>query len=130
MTEYSELSLTAHPLTVHPLPVQSYQAVLGALALGDDGIDGGYGGDGEDVAHAAFEVGEVDGLVQTYLQGADNLHVGRHVLDEFAGHVGTGEVGEHEGVHVLATKTGEGVLAVAEFLVQGDVYLHLAVNEA
>ena len=72
----------------------------------------------------------MDGLVQTYLQGADNLHVGRHVLDEFAGHVGTGEVGEHKGVHVLATKTGEGVLAVAEFLVQGDVYLHLAVNEA
>ena len=125
MTEYSELSLTAHPL-----PVQSDQAVLGALVLGHDGIDSGYGGDGDDVAHAALEVGEVNGLVQTYLQGTDNLHFGRHVLDELAGHVGAGQVGEHQGVHVLAAKTGEGVLAVAQLLVKGYVDLHFTVYDA
>ena len=97
--------------------------------LGHDGVDGCHGSNGDDVAHAVLEVGEVNGLVQTYLQGTYNLHFGRHVLDELAGHVGAGEVGEHKGVHVLATKTGEGVLAVAQFLVEGYVDLHLTINE-
>ncbi len=107
----------------------SDQAVLGALVLGHDGIDGGNGGDGDDVAHAALEVGEVNGLVKAYLQGTDNFHFGRHVLDELAGHVGAGEVGEHQCVHVLAAKASEGVLAVAQFLVKGYVDLHLTIDE-
>ena len=37
--------------------------------LGHDGVDGCHGSNGDDVAHAALEVGEVNGLVQAYLQG-------------------------------------------------------------
>ena len=106
------------------------KTVLCALALVHYGINSSYGGDGDNVAYATFEIGKVDGLVQTNLQGTDNLHFGRHVLDELAGHVGTGQVGEHKGVHVLAAKTGEGVLAVAQFLVEGYVDLHLTVYDA
>ena len=108
----------------------SYQTVLGALALAHDGVDGRYCGDGDDVAHAAFEVGEVDGLVQANLQGTDNLHIRCHVLYELACCIGAGEVGEDESVHILALKTGEGVLAVAQFTVKGNVYLHLTVDDA
>ena len=71
------------------------KAVLCAFVLGHDSVDGCHGSNGNDVAHAALKVGEVNGLVQTYLQGTDNFHFGRHVLDELAGHVGAGEVGEH-----------------------------------
>ena len=37
--------------------------------LGHDGVDGCHGSNGDDVAHAALEVGKVNGLVQAYLQG-------------------------------------------------------------
>lgn len=106
------------------------KTVLCALALVHYGINSSYGGDGDNVAYATFEIGKVDGLVQTNLQGTDNLHISSHILNELAGRIGAGKVGEDEGVYILAMETSEGVLAVAEFLVQGDVYLHLAVNEA
>ena len=82
-------------------------------ALAYDGVDYGYGCDGDDVADAAFEVGEVYGLVETHLEGTDDFDFTGHVLYEFAGCVGAGEVGEDEGVDVEAFEAGEGVFAVA-----------------
>lgn len=78
-----------------------------------DGVDYGDGCDGDDVADAAFEVGEVYGFVETHLEGTDDFDFTGHVLYEFAGCVGAGEVGEDESVYVAAFEAGEGVFAVA-----------------
>lgn len=49
------------------------------------GIDDSHGGGVHDVTNRAFDIGEVDGLVQSHLDGADNLSVATHGLNELVG---------------------------------------------
>ena len=47
----------------------------------NDGIDDSHGSDVDDVTHAAFEVGEVDRLLQSHLNWADNFGIFSHRLN-------------------------------------------------
>ena len=97
------------------------------LFLLHDGINHGDGCDVDDVAYRGFPVGEVDRLVQTHLDRADNFTVVAHHLDKLVGLVGTGEVGEHEGVDLLAIELVEREFLVAQLAVEGKFYLHLTI---
>ena len=77
------------------------------LLMLDYGIDHGYGGDVHDVVYRCLPVGEVDGFVQTHLDGAYHLVGVAHRLEQLVGLVGAGEVGEYEGVHLFALELVE-----------------------
>ena len=92
--------------------VKSYSIVFSALFGGmqlvvDVGIDHGHCREIDDVAHGGIDAGEVDGTVQANLDGADGLggaSLGQHLIDG----IGRTQVGEDEGVHVLALECVEG----------------------
>lgn len=46
------------------------------LQLPHEGIDGGNGTDVDNIAYRCVEVGEVDRLVESHLDGANDFHVG------------------------------------------------------
>ena len=97
----------------------SYSGEL-RLDLVDVGIDGSDGDDVHDVAHVGAEVDEVDGLVQTHLDRADDLSVGAEHLEHLVGGAGGGEVGEYQRVHLLALHLRERILLVAQLVVEGE----------
>ena len=99
-----------------------------SLLLGHDGINGSHGRDIDNVTHGAFEVGEVDRLVQPHLYRANQLAVRVHALQELVAGIGRGKCGEDERVHILAVQPREGVLLVAQLAVEGEVHLHLTVD--
>ena len=99
-----------------------------SLLLGHDGVDGSHGRDVDDVAHGAFEVGEVDGLVQPHLYRANQLAVGVHALQELVAGVGRRKRGEDERVHILAQEPRERIFLVAQLAVEREVHLHFAVD--
>ncbi len=94
----------------------------------DDGVDHGDGRQVQDVARGAFHVGEVDRLVEAHLDGADDLS-DAHLEQELIGAVGRAEVGEDKRVDVAPVELVEGVHLVAELAVEGEVDLHLAVDQ-
>ena len=101
------------------------------LTVSHQRVDYGVSGDVDDAAHAALEVGEVDGLVEAHLYRAEDFDFATaHVFHQLVGGVGAAQVREDERVDVLAEKAGEGIFPVAEFTVEGEVELHLTVDGA
>ena len=70
----------------------------------------------------------MDRLVKTHLDRADNLDIGIEHLQHLIAGTCRGEVGEYERVDILAVKTGEGILLVAQLTVERKAQLHLTVN--
>ena len=91
-------------------------------------IDGGYGRDIDNIADGAFGVGEVDRLVQSHLHRADNLHVVGEHLQQLICRTGTGKVGEHQGVDILAHQLRERIFLVSQLTVERIANLHFSVN--
>ena len=65
----------------HSLLYISNCLCLLVFLLLNDGIDDSHGSDVDDVTHAAFEVGEVDRLLQSHLNWADNFDIFSHRLN-------------------------------------------------
>ena len=65
----------------HSLLYISNCLCLLVFLLLNDGIDDSHGSDVDDVTHAAFEVGEVDRLLQSHLNWADNFGIFSHRLN-------------------------------------------------
>ena len=61
-----------------------------------------HSGDVNDVAYRTLEIGEVYRLVQTHLNGADNLGIWVKGLQQFVATIGTAHVGEYQCVDILA----------------------------
>ena len=99
----------------------SLQGCAAVHLLLNDGIDDGNGSDIDDVAHRTLEVGEMDGLVQTHLNRTNDFALVHHRLHYLIGRVGRGQVGENQGVYVQTFQAREGILVVAQFLVEGEV---------
>ena len=65
----------------HSLLYISNCLCLLVFLLLNDGIDDSHGSDVDDVTHAAFEVGEVDRLLQSHLDWANNFGIFSHRLN-------------------------------------------------
>ena len=104
------------------------EGLLSLFLLFYDGINHGHGGDVDDVAYRGLPVGEVDGLVQSHLDGAYDFVGIAQTLEELVSLVGTREVGEYERVHLLALKLVERELLVAQLTIEGKLDLHLAIE--
>ena len=65
----------------HSLLYISNCLCLLVFLLLNDGIDDSHGSDVDDVTHAAFEVGEVDRLLQSHLNWANNFGIFSHRLN-------------------------------------------------
>ena len=71
----------------------------------------------------------MDRLVQTHLNRADNLGVRVNGLQQLVACLCTAHIGEYEGVDILALETCERIFVVTQLLVQGEVHLHLTVDD-
>ena len=69
-----------------------------ALDLVDVGVDASHSHDVDDVADRGTEVDEVDGLVQTHLDWADNLDIGIEHLQHLVAGTCCRQVGEDQRV--------------------------------
>ncbi len=66
-------------------------------------------------------------FVKSHLDGTNDI-VQSDLLQKLICRVGRAEIREDQGVHLFVVQLGEGIFPVTQFLVQGVVELHLAVN--
>ena len=92
------------------------------------GIDGSHSHDVHHVANRSAEIDEVDRLVQSHLDRADNLSIGAQHLQHLVGRACGSQVGEYQRVDIQSLQTSERIFLVSEFLVEGEAQLHLTVD--